>query len=126
MPACSTHDPRDLASNTRAAAVLWGLPAAGFLVGFFVEPLPRTVLWTLSLSVGGAACLLNALRSGRLHCYLTGPFALIGALVVLAAGTGLLSLDPQSWIWLGIALTAGALVLAFLPERLCGRYLSRS
>lgn len=67
MATCPTRDPRDLAANTRAAALLWGLPAIGFLVGFFVEPLPRTVLWTASLSVGGGACLVNAFRSRRLR-----------------------------------------------------------
>jgi len=28
----------------------------------------------------GGACLVNAVRCGRLHCYVTGPFFLLGAI----------------------------------------------
>ena len=33
----------------------------------------RTVVWTVALGIMGAACMVNALRCGRVHCYVTGP-----------------------------------------------------
>jgi hypothetical protein len=31
----------------------------------------------------GVACIVNALRCGRVHCYLTGPFFLLMAVIAL-------------------------------------------
>jgi hypothetical protein len=39
-----------------------------------VTSVTRGVIWTLALVRAGAACVTNACRSGRLHCYITGPF----------------------------------------------------
>ena len=41
------------------------------------------IIWPVLLAFMGGACLLNARRCGRLHCFITGPFFLILALVSL-------------------------------------------
>jgi hypothetical protein len=51
----------------------------------------RTVVWTGALGTMGVACIVNALRCGRVHCYLTGPFFLLMALIALSYGLGMLS-----------------------------------
>src|SRR3989442_15948432 len=34
-------------------------------------------IWTLAFTVMGIACVVNAVRCGRVHCYFTGPFLLL-------------------------------------------------
>ena len=70
------------------------------------------------------ACrLVNALRCGRLHCYLTGPFFLVLAGVALLYGLGVLPLGSDPWGLLWTILAVGA-VLACSSEWLFGRYRS--
>lgn len=126
MANCCATDSKDLAGNRRTSLLVWGLPQMGFLLGFFVSPIFRAVLWTVSLAVAGVACLVNASRCGRMHCYFTGPFFLIGAAAALSYGLGLLPLGPRGWIWIGIAVIVGGSILTFLPERLWGKYAARS
>jgi hypothetical protein len=52
----------------------------------------------------GAACIVNALRSGRVHCYITGPFFLVMALVTLFYGLGVVSLGRNGWNLIGLAI----------------------
>jgi hypothetical protein len=73
----------------------------------------------------GVACLVNASRCGRVHCLLTGPFFILGALASLGYGLSVLPLGPSGWNWIGIGTIVGGLSLACLPELLVGRYWSR-
>lgn len=97
-----------------AAIVATGTPVVG--TGW------RTAVWAASSAVMGAACLMNAMRCGRMHCYFTGPFFLLIAALVLLYGTGLLPLGPNGWNILGLALLAGGLGLTYGPELIWGRY----
>lgn len=88
---------RDLVAKPRVRLLLWGLPAAFILLtgccaggGWIV-----TISWTLSLVVMGVACLVNARGCGRMHCYFTGPFFLLMAVVSLLHGLQVLSLGPH-------------------------------
>lgn len=65
---CAT---RDLVCG-RWAWLLWYLPIALLAVGFFWTA-GRTWLWIPTLVVAGSACIVNAGRCGRLHCYIMGP-----------------------------------------------------
>ena len=98
------------------------LPACAFALGFFVSPGLRTVLWTLSLGFMGTLCLLNASRCGRVHCYFTGPFFILGAIASLGYGIGLLPFGPSGWKWIGNITIIGAIVLTAIPEFVFGRY----
>ena len=69
----------DWASGLRGC-LTWGIPAVLLVmspVQYFV------VLWPTMLTFMGVACLLNARRCGRIHCYSTGLFFLLLALTGL-------------------------------------------
>lgn len=123
---CGDVEPRDLVASKRVSLIVWKLPLAVFMVGFFADPMARAVLWTVSLGVAGAGCLVNAARCGRVHCYFTGPLFLIGAGVSLAHGVGLVSLSAMWWIGTGVAVILGGCALTLLPERVWGKYRRRN
>ena len=70
----------------------------------------------------GVACIANALRCGRVHCYLTGPFFLLMAPAALSYGLGILRLGGNGWNLLGLITLIGAHALGCLPEMFLGKY----
>lgn len=74
----------------------WGLPIVAIVAGAF-WPAARPLLWTAGMGVAGAACVVNAHRCGRRHCFFTGPIFLVGALASLLNGLGATALP-----WNGI------------------------
>src|SRR6266446_6699546 len=70
---------RDLLCRGLSGFLLWCAPWLVFVLGFSTPPGFRTALWTTSFVVMGAACLLNAARCGRVHCWFTGPFFILAA-----------------------------------------------
>jgi hypothetical protein len=115
---------RDLVKNPAVMPLLWGVPIGVILVtGHFArEGWIVTVGWTLSLLIMGSACLVNARGCGRMHCYFTGPFFLLMAVVSLMFGLHLLPLGAHGWSYISIALLSGAMVLCVVPEWVWGRY----
>lgn len=114
---------RDWVSSPSAYLVAWGIPSAVLVVGLFLPPTARTSAWSTALIWMGIACILNALRCSRLHCYLTGPFFLLMAGATILHGFDIISLGPDGWIWLGLTLVVvGAGLLWYLPERIWGKY----
>jgi hypothetical protein len=111
--ACQTSD---LAAQ-RIAFFLWGFPALCLLAGL-LWPEGRVWLWTPALIVAGTACLLNAARCGRLHCYFTGPLFLLAAAAKLLRHLGI---TPIRWNWILWALLVGTLP-AHVPEWIHGKY----
>ncbi len=109
---------RDLVAS-RAALWLWGLPGVLLLVGMVWEDV-RGPLWVVAFLVGGVACVANAARCGRTHCYLTGPLYL-----GLSMMSALISLHvlPWSWWWVGAAGVVGT-VVAYVPEFVGRRYVT--
>ena len=105
--------------------LLWVIPiiVLGVTAGF--GGTIAAIAWPPLLLVMGVACLFNAFRCGRLHCYLTGPYFLLLALVSLLYGLGMLPLGDRGWQWLSSALLIGACVLVCVPEWLFGRYVAR-
>ena len=73
---------RDWVSNRQLYTALWGVPSWALVAGIFLPPPVRAVVWTIALAWKGLACLANARQCGRTHCYFTGPFFLIMALLV--------------------------------------------
>ena len=74
----------------------------------------------------GVACIVNALRCGRVHCYLTGPFFLLMALIALSYGLGFLHLRGNGWNLLGLMTLIGVIALWCLPEMILGKYRKRN
>src|SRR5438477_12050734 len=101
MPSGCGPQHRDVLCSGTNMFLFWCLPSFAFALGLFVSPGLKTVLWTLSLGLMGTMCLLNASRCGRIHCYFTGPFFVLAAVVSGGLGVGLRSCEPYEWKWMG-------------------------
>lgn len=115
---------RDILSSRWRVFMLYWLPAIEIVA---VGPLAissawRAVVWTVALATMGTACIVNALRCGRVHCYLTGPFFFLMALAALSYGLGILHLGGNGWNLLGLipsrAGTTGRWRRRYLPKNI--------
>lgn len=70
----------------------------------------------------GGACLINARRCRRFHCYLTGPYFLVLALTSFLYGIGVIPLGARGWSMLSVALAIGGPFLVYVPQWLFGQY----
>ena len=102
----------------------WGLPVAVMVAAGVFDV--QAALWPAALLWMGVACLVNARRCGRRHCFFTGPFFLAMAAMALLLGLEIVSLGGNGWEWIGVGTLAGAVILYYVPERLWGRYAARS
>ena len=120
----TTCESRDILSSRRRVFTLYWLPAIAIVVAGApaISNGWRTVVWTVALGIMGAACMVNALRCGRVHCYVTGPFFLLIALAALSYGLGILHLGGNGWNLLGLITLIGAISLWCLPEMALGKY----
>jgi hypothetical protein len=125
MECCTTTGKsRDILASPWPSLVVFWLPGIAIAVAGssgFSSPW-RTVVWTASLTIMGTACIANAFRCQRVHCYLTGPFFLLMALVTLVYGLGVVPLGRNGWNWIGLTILVGALALCCLPELFLGKY----
>ncbi len=110
----------DLVAVPRTQLVLWRLPTAAIIASSVVKDSPlKAGIWTVAFGQMGVACLVNATRCGRLHCYFTGPLFLLGSVASALRGLRLL---PLSWDQLGVTMLFGWLIFGRPPERLWGKY----
>lgn len=117
---------RDILANPWLALAFFGLPVIAIVLAgrAAVGDGWRTVVWTAALGTMGAACVANALRCGRAHCYMTGPFFLAMAVFTLLFGLGVVPLGRNGWNLIGLTIFGGTIVLCCVPELLFGRYRS--
>ena len=124
---CSPGRQNDLLGS-RWALLLWWGPWVLIVIGGLSAisgNTTRTVLWTVGFAVAGAACLVNAHRCGRRHCFYTGPLYLLAALASLLYGLGVLPLGVNGWGWIvGIAVI-GSLFFCCGLEALLGKYATK-
>jgi len=80
------------------------------------------VVWPAAFLWMSAACLANARRCGRVHCYFTGALFLLLAIVSAAHGFGVVNLGESAWSVIGVVAVVGGAVLTVLPEMILGRY----
>lgn len=106
----------------RRALLIWWTPIALLMISAQIGGLYRDITWPLLLVFMGVACLLNARGSGRIHCYVTGPFFLILALMALLLGLGVFTLGANGWQILSAVLVIGGAALTCVPEWIFGRY----
>jgi hypothetical protein len=118
---CESSGRGDWARGT-TFVLIWCLPIAILLLSAQTGGRFQVVVWPALLTWMGTACLLNARRCRRLHCYLTGPYFLVLALISLLYGLGVLPLGARGWSMLSLALAVGGLLLVYVPEWLFGRY----
>lgn len=97
-----------------------GLSSNVLSASFEAQGVPAFI-WAAAFVWMGLACLLNARRCHRLHCYFSGPILLGGALLTILLGLRVISFGPH-----GLNnLVSGTFVLAlltYLPELIRGRY----
>ncbi|MGH8320951.1 MAG: hypothetical protein ACRESX_06150 [Gammaproteobacteria bacterium] len=117
----TTPDQRDLLASAQTRLLFW-LPWLLILIGGFIGGVTRTVLWTVGFSVAGAACLVNARRCGRRHCFYTGPLYLLAALASLLYGLHVLPLGEHGWNWIAGIAVVGSLFFCYGLEKLLGKY----
>lgn len=113
----------DLLSKPWPAFLLFWLPAIAIVVtanSAFSDNL-RTAVWTGALITMGTGCVVNAARCRRTHCYLTGPFFVLMAIVTLLYGLGILPM-VGSWKGIGLTILVGGIVFCCLPEMFFGKY----
>ncbi len=110
--------PEDLTRDKLKAFLLWGLPIIFLLASASLWPQARGIPWSIAFLWIGGACLANAVRCHRAHCYFMGPFFLILGLLSILNATEFASIP---WKYIGWAAGLGAL-LSFLPEWLGKKY----
>lgn len=111
---------QDLTSG-RAAVWLWRVPWLLVALGAF-WPQARFWVWIPAFLVAGSACVANARRCGRLHCYATGPLYLGAAayLVLALLRPGAVPFEAGTFLVTVVVLS----LAARLAERRLGRYRS--
>lgn len=115
---------RDLSARAESFIAIWLAPIAlaslvSILAADFVWAAPAA--WTTALAWMGAACLLNARRCGRLHCYFSGPILLIGAVAVVALTLGALDLGAYG-LTTTVAVALALAAFTYGLERVWGKY----
>src|SRR6516225_7544923 len=118
MPCDTPGNRSDILSRPLLSFLIYCLPVIAIVVSGYeqVSRAWRTGIWTAALTVMGVACVANAIRCGRIHCYITGPFFLMVAIGTLLYGTGVISLGTNGWNVIGLTILIGAIVLCCLPE----------
>ena len=113
----------DWLATSGGKLLIYGLPfvvlqLAGNLGGFTLA----TAVPAACFIVVGTMCVINAVRSHRLHCYFMGPWCLLAGLLTALYSARLIDLGPHSWDWLVNGGMLGALVIYMSVERIGGRY----
>jgi hypothetical protein len=103
------------------AIFLFCLPVIALIVGSGWQK-GRLLLWIPAFIVMGAACLVNAARCGRIHCYATGPLSLLAIIYIVLAQFHLVPMDAGYFLDSILAIS----ILAFLIELPLGRYRARA
>jgi hypothetical protein len=115
---------RDILRSHGAIAAVYGLPILAIVGSGSLAPASmwHQVIWFIALTTMGLACTVNALRCGRVHCYVTGPLLLMGALVVLLDALAIVHIGRTGWNVLCGALIVGTLFAYCVVESALGRY----
>lgn len=106
-------------ADRRVDLLPWGVPVTLVVLGIAWSGV-RAWLWIPSLVLAGAACVANAARCGRLHCFLTGPVFLIAAVAELLDA---MKVIPIAWAWI-LAFVVGGTVLGYGLERVPGPFIA--
>jgi hypothetical protein len=122
----SEHCRRDWAGDLATFVLVWGIPTATMLAALLLEPMLRAAVWAIMLTWMGSACIVNARRCSRTHCYYTGPFFLFMAVIVLAYAGGVAPLGSHGWIIIGLTTIAGTGIIWWASEHLLGTFRRRN
>jgi hypothetical protein len=114
---------KDWVQQPLVAFLWWCLPLClGFSMNFFaVPPRAAALVWTILLGWMGTGCVLNARRCHRLHCYISGPLLLLGAIFAGLVALHVATVGPRVFSN-AISATLVLVLLSFVPERIWKRY----
>lgn len=124
-PMPDTQELKDYSRRPLPFMIAWGLPIL-LLVSVnvleeFLPAAPIILIIAGSYAWMGVGCVINALRCGRLHCYISGPALLIGGTLILLVGFSVLDLGSITVMHISYA-TIVVVALSFVPELLAGSY----
>lgn len=110
-------DTRQDLAHGASALLFWCLPLAILIAAGEWRPVVDW-LWAVGFALAATGCLLNVMRCGRTHRYVTGPLLALAALWSLSSAVGLAPLHPNKLMWVIV----GVVVLADLSELPLGRH----
>jgi hypothetical protein len=115
---------RDWTGRPGMAFVWWCLPLGVGLASGLTSLSARAIapIWAVSFVWMGTGCLLNARRCHRLHCYISGPAFLLGAVALGLFAAGVLAFGPHSLNNI-IGITLAIAALSFVPEMIWRKHL---
>jgi len=118
---------RDVMASRLRMLLLYGLPGVAiYLTGDHGDRGVMAIVWPVAFLVMGVACVANARRCGRVHCFFTGPLFLLASVLSALHGWRVLGLGPRGWELIGYGTFALAFVLYFAPEAVWGKYFRRN
>ena len=115
---------RDNARDPVRWMLFWGIPI-GAMVLTNLLPLTAPVKMgaiIVSFAWIGVACLVNAMRCSRVHCWFTGPWCLLTSLLLLANVLAVPFITDFSFTVMANIGGAVAFALWLLPELFLGKY----
>lgn len=124
-PATPSEIRKDLSAHTTSFLGVWATPAI-LAAAISVAPGPPWVsaaAWSIAFSWMGGACLINARRCGRLHCYFAGPIFLASAALAGLIALHVVVVGARMLVNI-VSATLVLSCLTYLLERVWGKYLS--
>ena len=118
------HNQLDLVSNPIIFTTIWVIPILVLICSTLLEN--RILIgwiWVISLFWMGVACLFNAKKCKRTHCFYTGPFFIVMAIVALLLGYSFINLGENGWILLGVFSIVGGILIWNFSESVMGKYM---
>jgi hypothetical protein len=106
----------DLVQN-RGFLAMWGLTIV-LIMGQILWPESNLYLAPGLLGSWGVFCSVNAVRCGRMHCRITGPLCLLGAVTVMLMSRGVVPLSGDGFN----AIFLVGIAAAFGVEAVFGKY----
>jgi len=119
----TTNSGRDWASQPLGIVAWWGLPIAIGAAAIFLRlPFHESAgLCSALLAWMAMGCLLNARRCHRLHCYISGPVLLLGAVFAGVVASGVTDLGQRTF-GNAVSVVLVLALLSFVPEMIWKRY----
>lgn len=118
---------KDLAARPLPFLLAWGLPLLAFIAANLVEDAVRIEATVLILAGSfawmGIACVLNARRCRRRHCFYSEPVFLVGAAAIFLVGFEIVPLGRER-LGAVIGATLALIALIFVSELFWGKYVA--
>ena len=123
LPMTNKAARNDWARQPLSFCLWWGLP---IVIGASAPLLHLSFRGGAALCAAlflwmATGCLINALRCHRLHCYISGPVLLAGAIFAALAAADLIEMSPRMF-GNAVGATLVLALLSFLPEIFWKRY----